>query len=226
MSPAVAATDGVWRPAAAGGGAIFAEAARLLRGGALVGFPTETVYGVGALATSGDAIAALYAAKRRPANKPLIIHLSRRRDADAFAEIGQLAALLMRRFWPGPLTLVLRRRPSAPLAAAATSGLASVALRLPAHPAAALLIDAAGPLAASSANLSGAPAALTATAVGEALGGTLAMIIDGGELARRAPSTIICLTGIRPRLLRPGAIGRAGAGIAARPAGLQRRRGQ
>jgi L-threonylcarbamoyladenylate synthase len=186
------------------------EAARLLRAGGLVAFPTETVYGLGADATSDVAVAGIYAAKRRPTFNPLIAHLENRAAAATQGMFTREAAALAEAFWPGPLTLVLPLAPGATVCVLARAGLASVALRVPAHPVAQDLLAATRlPLAAPSANLSGHVSPVTAAHVREDLDGLIDAIIDAGSTRVGIESTIIACLGPAPRLLRPGGISRA-----------------
>jgi len=183
------------------------EAARLLRGGALVAFPTETVYGLGGDATSERAVAAIFAAKGRPRFNPLISHLAASKQAAEFAELDERAREIAARFWPGPLTLVLPRRRDCAIALLASAGLDTVALRVPAHALAHALLDAVGrPIAAPSANRSGRISPTTAAHVRDELGDRIAAIIDGGPCAIGLESTVLDLAGSRPILLRPGGI--------------------
>ncbi len=190
--------------------AAIAEAAKLLRAGGLVAVPTETVYGLAARADSDAAVAAIYRAKGRPDFNPLIVHVSGVEQAQQLAEVDARARLLATRLWPGALTLVLPKRADAPLAAAATAGLPSVALRCPAHPVMrALLAECGLPLAAPSANRSGAVSPTSAAHVAASLGGKAAtwagLILDGGTCAQGIESTIVALReGGGWQLLRPG----------------------
>ncbi len=185
----------------------IAEAARLILGGELVAMPTETVYGLAADATNGAAVARIYEAKGRPSFNPLIIHVRDLAQAKEIAEFNDDACVLAAAHWPGPLTLVLPLRPDAPIARLATAGLATVALRAPAHPAMRDLIAAVGrPLAAPSANASGRISPTRAAHVLASLGGRIPLIVDGGPTAHGVESTIVALTGDLPRLLRPGPI--------------------
>jgi L-threonylcarbamoyladenylate synthase len=185
----------------------IAAAARLLRDGALVAFPTETVYGLGGDATSEQAVAAIFAAKDRPRFNPLISHLATSGAAGDFAELDVRARRLAERFWPGPLTLVLRRRRDCAIALLASAGLDTVALRVPAHPAAQALLAAAGrPIAAPSANRSGRVSPTSAAHVRDELGERIAAIVDGGACGVGIESTVVDLSGERAALLRPGAI--------------------
>lgn len=188
----------------------LADAARLLRAGGLVAFPTETVYGLGADATSDAAIAEIYAAKRRPAVNPLIAHLENRAAAATQGIFTREAAALAEAFWPGPLTLVLPLAPGATVCARARAGLASVALRVPAHRVAQALLAATRlPLAAPSANLSGHVSPVNAAHVREDLDGLIDAVIDAGSAQVGVESTIVACLGAAPQLLRPGGISRA-----------------
>jgi L-threonylcarbamoyladenylate synthase len=192
----------------------------LLRAGELVAFPTETVYGLGADARNARAVAGIFAAKGRPAFNPLIVHVADRPAADRLADFCADARALADRFWPGPLTLVLPRRDDAGLAAATTAGLPTVALRVPAHPLARRLLDAfAGPLAAPSANPSGAVSPTTAAHVRDGLAGRIAAVLDGGACPVGLESTIIGFEGTTPVLLRPGGLPRAPLRLDAAAAG-------
>jgi L-threonylcarbamoyladenylate synthase len=182
-------------------------AAALLRAGELVAFPTETVYGLGADARNDRAVAAIFAAKGRPAFNPLIVHVADLAAAEALAEFDPGARALAAAFWPGPLTLVLPRRPDAGLAERATAGLPTVALRAPAHPLARRLLAAfAGPIAAPSANPSGRVSPTTRAHVVEGLGGRIAAVLDGGPCAVGLESTILGFEDGAPVLLRPGGL--------------------
>ncbi|MBA3889162.1 MAG: threonylcarbamoyl-AMP synthase [Gemmatimonadaceae bacterium] len=185
---------------------IIQEAAALLRRGHLVAFPTETVYGLGAHAMDPQAVARIYAAKGRPAWNPLIVHVATADDVHAVAASWpEMARQLAEAFWPGPLTLVVPKRPDVP--DSVTAGLPTVALRVPAHPVAqALLVAAAIPVAAPSANPSMALSPTRASHVARAFGDQVAMILDGGPTMVGIESTVVDVTGERPRLLRPGGI--------------------
>jgi L-threonylcarbamoyladenylate synthase len=187
----------------------IADAAACLRTGGLVAMPTETVYGLAADATSDAAVAAIYAAKERPAINPLISHILDIETAREHAIFGPEAETLARAFWPGPLTLVLLVASSCRISLLARAGLETVALRSPSHETARALIDAAGvPLAAPSANRSGAVSPTTAAHVVADLDGRVDWILDGGPCRLGLESTIVgCLAG-RPQLLRAGAITR------------------
>ena len=182
-----------------------AEAARLLRDGELVAFPTETVYGLGGDATNERAVAAIFEAKGRPQFNPLISHVLDAASAKAFVKWNDHAEKLAARFWPGPLTLVLPRAEGSPISLLATAGLDTVAIRAPSHPVAQALIRAAGrPIAAPSANRSGAVSPTRAEHVAESLGDRVPMILDGGPCLVGVESTVLDLSGNRPTLLRPG----------------------
>ena len=184
-------------------------AAARLRDGGLVAFPTETVYGLGADATNGKAVAAIFAAKGRPSFNPLIVHVKDRAGAEALVEFTPLARRLADAFWPGALTLVLPRRADCPLSLLVSAGLDTVAVRVPAHPVAAQLIAAAGkPIAAPSANVSGHVSPTTAAHVAEELGDKVDFILDGGPTSVGIESTVIGFETGKPILLRPGGIAR------------------
>lgn len=188
----------------------IARAAALLSAGALVAFPTETVYGLGADATNPQAIAGLYAAKGRPQFNPLIAHVATLDQALALGLFSSQALLLATRFWPGPLTLVVPVRPQGAVCELARAGLDSVAIRVPDHPVArALLIAANRPIAAPSANRSGHVSASTARHVQDDLGGRIAAIVDGGASPIGVESTILGCLDDRITMLRPGGLARA-----------------
>jgi L-threonylcarbamoyladenylate synthase len=183
------------------------EAARLLRDGRLVAFPTETVYGLGADATNGRAVAAIFEAKGRPRFNPLIVHVTSLAAAEELTEMTPAAGRLAGEFWPGPLTLVLKRRENSPLSDLVSAGLDTVAIRVPDHPIArALLAAVERPLAAPSANKSGRVSATQAQHVAADLGKSIAMILDGGPTAHGIESTVLDVTGDQVALLRPGAV--------------------
>jgi L-threonylcarbamoyladenylate synthase len=187
----------------------IAEAARILRAGGLVAFPTETVYGLGADATSDKAVAKIYAAKERPAFNPLIAHVEDLAAAKCQALFSDQAEALARAFWPGPLTLVLPIAPGATVCALARAGLDSVALRVPAHAVArALLAQSRLPLAAPSANRSGHVSPVTAAHVVADLGDKIDLILDAGPCTVGVESTIIACLNDTLKLLRPGGITR------------------
>ena len=179
--------------------------AKTLREGGLVVFPTETVYGLGGDGTSARASEKIYAAKGRPSDNPLILHISSPEMAEAYAETNETYYLLAKAFMPGPLTVILPKKETVPLSV--TGGLSTVALRCPSHPIARALLEAAEiPVAAPSANLSGKPSPTCARHVIDDLSGRVDIIIDGGDCEIGLESTIIKLDGSHATLLRPGAI--------------------
>ena len=188
--------------------ASIATAATALRQGGLVAFPTETVYGLGADACHGEAIARLYAAKGRPAFNPLIAHVADVAAARRLAVFDAAAEKLAAAFWPGPLTLVLPKRPDCPVAALALAGLDSIAIRVPSHKTArALLAAFGGPVVAPSANRSGHVSPTTPAHVLADLRGRIDLILDDGPCAVGVESTIVGLLG-EPAMLRPGGLPR------------------
>ena len=183
------------------------RAAELLRAGELVAFPTETVYGLGARADRGEAVAAIYAAKGRPAFNPLILHVASLEMAERLAIFPPTARDLAETFWPGALTLVLPLKPGAPVSGLVTAGLDSVAVRVPDHPVARALLRETGlPLAAPSANPSGRISPTTADHVLAGLGDRINAVLDGGPSGVGIESTIISCLGPRPTLLRAGGL--------------------
>lgn len=184
----------------------IALAAELLRAGELVAIPTETVYGLGANALDEKAVEKIFAAKGRPQDNPLIIHVAGTEWLEDYCrDIPPAAYALARRFWPGPLTMILPRKPLVP--DAVTAGLPTVAVRCPASPAALAIIQAAGlPVAAPSANISGRPSPTSAAHVLHDLDGKIPLIVDGGRCQVGLESTILDLSRTPPRLLRPGGI--------------------
>jgi len=183
------------------------RAAQLLRAGELVAFPTETVYGLGANAMSERSVAAIFSAKGRPRFNPLIVHVPGLAAAEALAEFDARARRIAAQFWPGPLTLVLRRRSDSGLSLLASAGLDTVAIRAPAHPVAqALLRVSERPVAAPSANRSGRVSPTEAAHVAEELGEQVALILDGGPTPVGLESTVLDLSDETPALLRPGAV--------------------
>jgi len=182
----------------------FPRALEILKVGGLVALPTDTVYGLGALAFDGLAVESIYAAKARPVEKAIPVLVGDLADlAKVTLTIPEMASRLADRFWPGPLTLVVPRHPRLPEAVSATS---TVAVRLPDHPAARALLRLAGPMAVTSANLSGQPSPSTAEEVFAQLGGRIALILDGGKTPGGIPSTLVDCTGSEPKLLREGPI--------------------
>lgn len=213
----------------------IAEAAVALRAGRLVAFPTETVYGLGGLATNPLAIAQVFAAKGRPSHNPLILHVAAVSQAASFAVLDARARQLAAAFWPGPLTLVLPLAEGADIAPAATAGLDTVAVRVPRHPVARALLEAvAGPVAAPSANRSGQVSPTTADHVLADLDGLIDIVLDAGPVEVGIESTVLDLSGPAMRILRPGGVtreaieavigrladGEAGAGEPLRSPGL------
>lgn len=180
--------------------------ARLLQQGQAVGIPTETVYGLAANALDGQAVGKIFAAKNRPADNPLIVHISSLEQLPPLVKDLPAAALaLAQRFWPGPLTIVLYRSSLVP--DEVTHGGDTVAIRMPSHPDARAIIDACGlPLAAPSANRSGSPSPTTAMHVMKDMEGIIPAVFDGGECSVGVESTVVSLVGDVPRLLRPGGI--------------------
>lgn len=196
-----------------------AEAVRLLLAGQVVAAPTETVYGLAARASDEAAVARIYAAKGRPAINPLIVHVADMDAAAKLVEISPLAERLMRRFWPGALTLVLPLRRGAKVARGVRAGLSTLAVRCPAHPVMQALVAGAGPLAAPSANASGRLSPTTAAHVLESLGGRIPLVLDGGACAAGLESTIIGIDGERVTLLRAGAFPVERLGVPVQAAG-------
>jgi L-threonylcarbamoyladenylate synthase len=196
----------------------IARAAELLRSGQLVGLPTETVYGLGADAANPEAVRQIFAAKNRPADHPLIVHLADHEQLPAWAcEIPDAAIALARAFWPGPMTLILKK--SAAVSDVVTGGQDTVGLRVPDHPVALALLRAfGGGVAAPSANRFGRISPTTAQHVQDELGDAVAMILDGGACEVGIESTIIDLSRDEPVILRPGMIGRSAiAAVIGRP---------
>ena len=181
------------------------KAASVLKNGGLVAFPTETVYGLGADATDSDAAKKIYAAKGRPSDNPLIIHISDPADAERYAYTNECYYRLAKAFMPGPLTVILPKKDTVP--SSVTGGLDSVAVRCPAHPIANAIIRESGvAIAAPSANISGSPSPTCAEHVVNDMTGRIDMIVDGGVSEIGLESTIIKLDGSKAILLRPGAI--------------------
>lgn len=198
--------------------AAIARAADILRAGGLVAMPTETVYGLAADAANAKAVARLYEAKGRPRFNPLISHVPDFEAARRHGEASPLAENLAAAFWPGPLTLVLPARPGGPVCDLARAGLATIALRAPAHPAAQALLQAfGGPLVAPSANPSEGLSPTRAAHVAEGLGDRIDLILDGGPCAVGVESSVVAVRGERAILLRPGGLPRAELEAAAGP---------
>ncbi len=185
----------------------IAEAAQLLQSGELVAFPTETVYGLGANALDEQAVGKIYLAKGRPSDNPLIVHVASPEAAEPLCKIDDRARRLMDAFWPGPLTLLLPKKPVIP--DITNAGLSSVAIRLPSHPVAKRLLAACRvPVAAPSANLSGRPSPTTAQHVLEDMDGRIPLILDGGACDVGLESTVLDITGEVPVIVRPGGVTR------------------
>ena len=184
----------------------IAQAGKILREGGLVAFPTETVYGLGGDALNPASSKKIYAAKGRPSDNPLIVHIAEEKDlARIAAEVPEKALMLMKEYWPGPVTMIFRKTDAVP--PETTGGLETVAVRFPSHPTARALIRAAGGfIAAPSANASGRPSPTTAQHVAQDLTGRIDMILDGGSSAIGLESTIVDFTEETPVILRPGFI--------------------
>lgn len=185
----------------------IARAAQLVREGQVVGFPTETVYGLGADALNPEAVMKIFAAKDRPADNPLIVHITDIAQIDGLisGKMSQSARKLADAFWPGPLTMIFPRAEIVP--DCVTAGLDSVGIRMPSHPEAVRFLKACGcPVAAPSANRSGKPSPTTAMRVFEDMDGRIPMILDGGECTVGLESTVLDMTGDIPRVLRPGGV--------------------
>ena len=210
------------RPADAEG---IARAAELLRQGELVALPTETVYGIAADARNGEAVSKIFVAKGRPQDNPLIVHVTGPEMLHGLvSEVPERAQLLMAAFCPGPLTIIMPRGPE--VAAECCAGLDTVGIRMPSHPVARAVIEASGcAFAAPSANLSGKPSPTTAQHVYHDMAGKIEAIVDGGPCRVGVESTIVDVTGERPRLLRPGGITPGTAAGAAGRIGHRQSRG-
>ena len=184
----------------------ISAAAKVLREGGVVGLPTETVYGLGADACNIDSVRRIFSVKGRPQDNPLILHITGAQWLPRYcSEIPPVAYTLARKFWPGPLTMILKRQPTVP--DITTAGLNTVAVRCPNHPVTLAIIREAGmAIAAPSANTSGRPSCTTAQDVMEDVGGGVDMIIDGGPCIVGIESTVLDLTREPPRLLRPGGL--------------------
>jgi L-threonylcarbamoyladenylate synthase len=180
------------------------RALELLKHGGLIAFPTDTVYGVGALAFDAKAVESIYAAKDRPVDKAIPILIGGPEDLDKIAvELTLMAVKLAARFWPGALTLVVLKHPNLPDVVSATP---TVGVRVPDHPATRALLTAAGPMAVTSANISGEASPRTAEEVSRQLNGRIPLILDGGETPRGVPSTVVNCLGTEPVILREGPI--------------------
>ena len=185
----------------------IAKAAGLLRAGELVAFPTETVYGLGADATSDDAVARIFDAKKRPTFNPLIVHVPGLADAAELVNFSPTAEQLTNAFWPGALSLVLPRKAASPISLLASAGLETIAIRVPGHPTAQAILSAAGvPVAAPSANASGRISPTTAEHVAGSLGDAVTLIVDDGPCPVGIESTVVDCSGDAPVILRPGGI--------------------
>ena len=182
----------------------LARALAVLRDGGLVAFPTDTVYGVGALAFNGTAVGSIYAAKDRPVEKAIPVLVGDSADLSKVTlDVPEMAARLAARFWPGPLTLVVPKHPDLPETVSASP---TVGVREPDHGVARALLSAAGPMAVTSANLSGQPSPSTAQEVFAQMGGRIALIIDGGKTPGGVASTVVDCSGPEPLILREGPI--------------------
>jgi len=188
--------------------AALTQASALLAAGSLVAFPTETVYGLGANALDKDAVLSIFAAKGRPADNPLIVHIWNREQLEDIGDVPPVAQQLMDAFWPGPLTILLPRRERIPLEV--TAGLPTVAVRMPSHPVAAALLRACNlPIAAPSANRSGKPSPTTAHHVFQDMDGRIPLILDGGPCQVGVESTVLDVCHGTPCILRPGGVTKA-----------------
>ena len=182
----------------------ISHALEILKHGGLVAFPTDTVYGVGALAFDADAIESIYTAKDRPVEKAIPVLIGGPEDLDKVSrEISPIAAKLAARFWPGPLTLVVPKHPNLPNVVSATP---TVGVRVPDHPLTRALLTAAGPMAVTSANISGQASPKTAGEVSRQLNGRIPLILDGGETPGGVPSTVVNCLGAEPVILREGPV--------------------
>ena len=185
----------------------YSLASDILKSGGLVAFPTETVYGLGANALDREAVLSIFAAKGRPADNPLIVHIHDRKQLEPLCDVPEQAFPLMDAFWPGPLTILCNRKPVIP--DQVTAGLPTVAVRMPSHPVARAMLQACGlPIAAPSANSSGRPSPTTAAHVLEDMNGKIPLIIDGGMCDVGVESTVLDLCHGEPVILRPGGVTR------------------
>lgn len=184
---------------------IIKEAARIIKNGGLVIFPTETVYGLGADAFNPAAVAKIFKVKGRPGKKPLIVHVSKKSTIDVVAkDIPREARVLVKKFWPGPLTLVLKRKKIVP--DVVTGGGETVAVRMPAHKVTLAFIRAAGPIAAPSANFTGDPPPRSVKEIPKALLGKVDLVLDAGRTPVGVPSTVLDLTCTPFKIVRQGII--------------------
>ena len=182
----------------------ISRALEILKHGGLVAFPTDTVYGVGALAFDEKAVESIYAAKDRPIEKAIPILIGGPEDLDKVtAEVPPIAAKLAAHFWPGPLTLVIPKHPNLPVVVSASP---TVGVRVPDHPVARALLRAAGPMAVTSANISGQASPKNAEEVSRQLNGRIPLILDGGETPGGVPSTVVNCLGTEPVILREGPV--------------------
>ncbi len=180
------------------------QALKILQSGGIVAFPTDTVYGLGALAFNNKAIESIYMAKDRPTEKAIPILIADINDLEMVTHnIPNMARIFASRFWPGPLTCVIPKKPTLPVAVSAT---ATVAVRIPDHPDARALLRSAGPMAVTSANISGRPSPTTMQEVYDQLNGRIKLIMDGGKTPGGVPSTLVDCTGEKPVILRNGPI--------------------
>ena len=185
---------------------VLSHALKILRDGGLVAFPTDTVYGVGALVFDEKAVESIYAAKERPVEKAIPVLLGDAEDIGQVAEdIPLFAIRLIERFWPGPLTVLVPKKLSVPVVVSATS---TVGVRVPDHDVARSLLRVAGPMAVTSANISSQPSPTTAEEVHQQLGGRIALIVDGGRTPGGVPSTLVDCTGTEIQILREGPLSR------------------
>ncbi len=183
------------------------QAADILRDGGLVAFPTETVYGLGANALDGQAVAKIFEAKNRPSFNPLIVHVADARQADIYVEMNDKARAVAGTFWPGPISLILPKKKDGGVSDLVSAGLETLAVRVPSHPVAQKLLKACNvPIAAPSANASGEPSATTPMHVTESLGENAPFILAGGASEVGLESTVLDLTGNVPKIVRPGAV--------------------
>jgi L-threonylcarbamoyladenylate synthase len=180
------------------------QAFEILKNGGLVAFPTDTVYGLGALAFDNEAIESIYKAKNRPIEKAIPVLIADVNDLEMVAdEVPDMARILAARFWPGPLTCIVPKKQTLPRAVSAT---ATVAVRIPDHREARALLRAAGPMAVTSANISGHQSPVTAQQVYEQLSGRIPLILNGGVTPGGVPSTLVDCTGMQPNIMREGPI--------------------
>jgi L-threonylcarbamoyladenylate synthase len=180
------------------------QAFEILKSGGLVAFPTDTVYGLGALAFDNEAIESIYKAKNRPIEKAIPVLIAEVDDLEKVAdEVPDMARIFAARFWPGPLTCIVPKKQTLPPAVSATS---TVAIRIPDHREARALLRAAGPMAVTSANISGHQSPVTAQQVYEQLRGRIPLILDGGVTPGGVPSTLVNCTGMQPKIMREGPV--------------------